>query len=50
MEKILDYAIAARVPALFWGPPGVGKSASIKSYCINRGYQCITIIASHMEP
>jgi len=50
IEKLLKRTILTRVPALFWGPPGVGKSSVIRSFCRKQGYECITIIASYREP
>src|SRR5579883_460852 len=50
LEKILDVATQARVPVLLWGPPGVGKSAAIQRWAVDRGMRCWTVIASLREP
>lgn len=46
----LSVAIQARVPVLLWGPPGVGKSASIRSLAEALGLPCEVVIASIREP
>lgn len=40
----------SRVPLLIWGPPGVGKSATVVRWAEKRGLRCWTVIASLREP
>jgi hypothetical protein len=48
--SILDAATRTQVPALIWGPPGVGKSAAVHAWAAARGLRCWTVIASLREP
>ena len=50
IDDVLDAATFARVPLLFWGPPGVGKSAAITDWARRRNLRCWTVIASLREP
>lgn len=50
VEEALALAIAADVPVIVWGGPGVGKTASITSMVASRGWPCEVVIASIREP
>src|SRR5690349_16090546 len=50
LADILDGATRARVPVLFWGSPGVGKSAAIQAWAAARKLRCWTVIASLRDP
>ena len=50
LDQLLDATTRARVPALVWGPPGVGKTAAIRRWAARRKLQCWTVIASLREP
>jgi MoxR-like ATPase len=49
-NRVLMAAIAARVPVLLWGEPGIGKSAQIEGMAANAGLVCETIVGSVHEP
>ena len=46
----LGVAIAARVPVLLWGPPGTGKTSTVRAMADAAGWPCETVIASIREP
>jgi MoxR-like ATPase len=48
--KVLETMIQAGVPTLVWGPPGVGKTALIRSLTQRRGWRLVEIIASLHDP
>ena len=50
LESALDLATQTQVPLLIWGPPGVGKSASVRHWASRRRLECWTVIASLREP
>jgi len=37
----LDQFFHARIPVVFWGPPGVGKTAAIEAFCRRRGLKLL---------
>ena len=41
MIKKLETFFKARVPVLFWGSPGVGKTAAIEAFCRRRGLRLL---------
>lgn len=43
---LLTHFIDADIPAFLWGPPGVGKSASIRQIAADRGWNVIDFRAS----
>jgi hypothetical protein len=50
LDQLLDATTRARVRALVWGPPGVGKTAAMRRWAERRGLRCWTVIASLREP
>ena len=50
LDLTLDLSLSARVPVLVWGPPGVGKTATIRAWAERRKLRCWTVIASLREP
>jgi hypothetical protein len=50
LEPVLDAALDTRIPVLIWGPPGVGKSATVQAWAARSGLRCWTVIASLREP
>ena len=48
--KVLNQLVDAGVPTLVWGPPGVGKTALIRSLTQRRGWRLVEIIASLHDP
>jgi hypothetical protein len=46
----LAVAVAARVPVLLWGPPGTGKTSTVRAMADAAGWPCETVIASIREP
>jgi MoxR-like ATPase len=46
----LGLAVAAGVPVLLWGPPGSGKTSTIRALAEAAGWPCETVIASIREP
>jgi len=48
--KVLNQLVEAGVPTLVWGPPGVGKTALIRSLTQRRGWRLVEIIASLHDP
>lgn len=46
----LAIAVAADVPVLLWGPPGVGKSTTVEAAGVAAGRHVETVIASLHEP
>jgi hypothetical protein len=46
----LAVAVAARVPVLLWGGPGVGKTSAVRDMAAKAGLHCETVIASIREP
>lgn len=50
VREALALAIAARVPALLWGGPGIGKTSAVREMTAASGLPCETVIASIREP
>ena len=50
LSGALDLATRTQVPLLIWGAPGVGKSAAVRHWAVQRGLECWTVIASLREP
>jgi hypothetical protein len=50
VTEALGIAVAARVPVLLWGPPGTGKTSTIRAMAEAMGVPCETVIASIREP
>jgi hypothetical protein len=48
--RAVELAYRAAVPALLWGPPGVGKTASLRALGARLGVPVIEIITSIREP
>ncbi|WP_375000092.1 ATP-binding protein [Aeromicrobium sp. CTD01-1L150] len=48
--RVLAACIESRVPALLWGPPGIGKTATIEAHAAHWGMYCETIVGSYREP
>lgn len=48
-KRALAAAIRARVPALIWGAPGVGKSASVEALGRRNGFRVETVLGSIRE-
>ncbi|UWG95823.1 AAA family ATPase [Dehalobacter sp. DCM] len=46
----LSIAVQAKVPTLIWGPPGVGKTATITALANEMGLHLEVVIASIREP
>ncbi len=49
-KKAIKRCVEVKRPVFFWGPPGVGKSDSIKQICDDMGGLLIDIRLSLMEP
>jgi dynein-related subfamily AAA family protein len=50
LSDLLDATVRVQLPLLLWGPPGVGKSASVRRWAERRGLACWTVLASLREP
>ncbi len=50
VREALAVAIAARVPVLLWGGPGVGKTSAVQEMAASSGWPCEVVIASIREP
>ena len=50
LSEILDSALRTQTPLLLWGPPGIGKSASIRKWAMDRSLSCWVVIASLRDP
>src|SRR3954470_22429317 len=50
MQSVVAVCMKAGLPLLIWGPPGVGKSASIVSMAERLGLPIEVVIASIREP
>lgn len=48
--QALRAAIEARIPAMIVGPPGVGKTASLRALAKSMDYELITLLGSQMDP
>ena len=48
--RALGLAVAARVPALLWGPPGTGKTSAIRAMADAAAWPCEIVISSIREP
>lgn len=48
--QALRAAAEARIPAMVVGPPGVGKTASIRAMAASMGYELISLVGSQMDP
>lgn len=49
LKRVKRY-LAADVPVLLWGPPGVGKTAAVNSLASNEGAHLETLIGSTLDP
>lgn len=49
-ESNLKACMRARVPAVLVGPPGIGKSAVVRSIAKSIGYSMVTLVGSQMDP
>ena len=49
-RRALAIAVAARVPVLLWGGPGVGKTSAIRQLAATADLPCEIVIASIREP
>lgn len=50
MEVVLEECYAGNIPAMFWGPPGVGKSDCIRGFTKKKNIGCIDIRLSQYDP
>jgi hypothetical protein len=50
MGVVLEECYVGRIPPMFWGPPGVGKSECIRNFSKNKGIGCIDIRLSQYDP
>jgi len=50
MSAAVRAALAADVPVLLWGPPGVGKTAQIEALAAAEGAHLETLIGSTVDP
>jgi hypothetical protein len=48
--KSLATALAANVPVILWGPPGVGKTSVVEQIASHHGWHLETVIASISDP
>lgn len=48
--QALDALMTAGVPGILWGPPGVGKSATVRALARARGREVVTLIGSTIDP
>lgn len=49
-RQALALAVAARIPALLWGGPGIGKTSAVAEMAEASGWPCEVVIASIREP
>lgn len=50
MQSVLDECFSGSIPAMFWGPPGVGKSDCVRAYTKKHKLGCIDIRLSQYDP
>jgi hypothetical protein len=50
LDTKLDLSLISRVPLLVWGPPGAGKTATIRAWAERRKLRSWTVVASLREP
>ncbi len=50
VREALALAIAARVPVLLWGGPGIGKTSAVREMAATTDLPCEIVIASIREP
>lgn len=46
----MNKAMAAHIPTMLWGAPGVGKSAAVKEVAVSQGIALIDVRASQTDP
>jgi MoxR-like ATPase len=48
--RTLEITYRSGVPTLLWGPPGVGKTATIRAFGVRMGVPVVEVITSIREP
>lgn len=43
-------AVAIRRPVMFWGQPGIGKSALVEGFARDLGLECVSLLGSQLAP
>ena len=42
--------VATALPVFIWGPPGIGKSAFVRSFSASVGLPCVSLLGSQLAP
>lgn len=50
LSPVIDAAVKARLPVMLVGAPGTGKTAAVKHFARQIGYELIILVGSRMDP
>lgn len=49
-QALLDLALDVNLPAVLWGPPGIGKTARVRQAATEREWPVVTVLSSIRQP